>query len=73
MTLVAELGPLFVTVIVYVMLSPTLGLESLTVLVTARSACCGVSVTLCELLPEFGSNWSAVTLAVLVGAAALDA
>ena len=39
----------------------------LTVLVTARSACCGVSVALAVLLPVFGSNWSlSPIVAVLV-------
>ena len=48
-----------VSVTVKVMVSPTLGVGSLTVLVTARSACCGVSVALAVLLPGLGSNWSA--------------
>ena len=38
---------------------------------TARSACCGVSVALAVLLVEFGSNWSAVAVAVLVCAVGL--
>ena len=37
-----------------VIVSPTLGVASLTVLVSARSACCGVSVALALLLPVFG-------------------
>src|SRR5437763_807563 len=45
-TLVAESGPLLVRVIVKVMGSPTLGVLSLTVLASARSAFCGVSVAL---------------------------
>ena len=57
---------------VKVMTSPTLGVGSLTVLVTARSACCGVSVALPVLLAVFGSNWSASeTVAVLVRASGL--
>ena len=56
-----------VTVTVKVMLSPTLGVGLLTVLATARSACCGVSVALALLLPVSGSNWSAwLIVAVLV-------
>ena len=39
---------------------------------TARSACCGVSVALALLLPVFGSNWSAsLIVAVLVRASGL--
>src|SRR5262252_6288398 len=54
------------------MVSPTLGVGSLTVLATARSACCGVSVVLAWLLPGFGSNWSAaVIVAVFVWAEGL--
>src|SRR4051812_26015118 len=45
-TLVAALGPLFDTATRNVIVSPTLGVASLTVLATTRSACCGVSVTL---------------------------
>src|SRR5438270_801672 len=57
---------------VKVMVSPTLGVELFTVLTTARSACCGVSVALALLLPVLGSNWSArLMAAVLVGALAL--
>ena len=53
-------------------MSPTLGVASLTVLASARSACCGVSVALASLLLPFGSNWSAsVTIAVLVRGAGL--
>ena len=43
---------------VKVTLSPTFGVASLTVLLTARSARCGVSVALALLLPVTGSNWS---------------
>ena len=60
-------GPLLVRVTVKVIVSPTLGVGLLTVLVNARSACCGVSVTLAVLLPGLGSNWSAwLIVAVLV-------
>src|SRR5262249_11289000 len=48
------------------MVSPTLGVGLLTLLPTARSAFCGVSVALPLLLAVLGSNWSAwLTLAVL--------
>src|SRR5262245_22089905 len=57
-TFVAGSGPLSVRVMVYLMVSPTLGAGLLTVLVSARSACCGVSVALGLLLPGSGSNWS---------------
>ena len=71
-TPVAASGPLLVRVTVKVIWSPTLGVASLTVLVTARSACWGVSVALAVLLPVFGSNWSAsLMVAVLVCAAGL--
>src|SRR5215813_743879 len=54
------------------MVSPTLGVGSLTVLATARSACCGVAVALAVLLPVLGSNWSLwLIVAVLVWAAGL--
>ena len=43
-TLVAASGPLLVRVTVKVIVSPTLGVGSLTVLASARSACCGVTV-----------------------------
>ena len=66
-TLVAVLGPLLLSVTVKVIVSPTLGVALLTVLVTARSACCGVSVALALLLAVSGSNWSAwLMVAVLV-------
>ena len=68
----AASGPLLVSVTVKVIVSPTLGVASLTVLVSARSACWGVSVALAVLLPVFGSNWSAsLMVAVLVCAAGL--
>ena len=54
----AVLGPLLVRVTVKVTLSPTLGVGLLTVLVTARSACSGVTVADAVLLPGLGSNWS---------------
>jgi hypothetical protein len=72
LTLVAGLGPLFVRVTVKLIVSPTLGVALLTVLVKARSACCGVTVALAVLLPAFGSNWSAwLMVAVLVWAVGL--
>ena len=53
-------------------MSPTLGVGLLTVLLTCRSACCGVSVALDVSLPVCGSNWSAAEMvAVLVCAAGL--
>ena len=69
-TPVAASGPALVRVTVKVIVSPTFGVGLLTVLVIARSACCGVSVALAVLLPGLGSNWSAaVMVAVLVCAA----
>ena len=71
-TLVAASGPLLVRVTVKVIVSPTLGVASLTVLVSARSACWGVSVALAVLLAGVGSNWSAsLMVAVLVCASGL--
>src|SRR5262245_52425811 len=71
-TFVALSGPLLVRVTVKVMLSPTLGRALLTVLATARSARCGVSVALALLLAVLGSNCSAPAMvAVLVRAAEL--
>ena len=65
--IVAASGPLLVRVTVKVIVSPTLGVGLLTVLATARSACCGVSMALAVLLAVLGSNWSAsVIVAVLV-------
>src|SRR4029077_20057471 len=55
-TLVAELGPRSLNCTVNVMVSPTLGVALLTVLVTARSACCGVSPAPALLLAALGSN-----------------
>src|SRR5437899_10727032 len=54
-TLVAELGPASLSVMVKVIVSPTLGVGLLTVLVNTRSACCGVSVALALLLAVLGS------------------
>ena len=56
-----------VSVTVKVIWSPTLGVALLTVLATARSACCGVSVALAVLLAVFGSNWSASLIVAGVG------
>src|SRR6516162_916381 len=56
LTFVASLGPVLLRVTVNVIVSPTLGLALLTDLVSARSACCGVSVALAPLLPGSGSN-----------------
>ena len=53
-------GPLLVRVTVKVTVSPTLGVGLSTVLVSARSACCGVTVAEAVLLAVLGSNWSAV-------------
>jgi hypothetical protein len=51
---------------------PTLGVGLFTVLVRARSACCGVTVELALLLPGSGSNWSAALIvAVFVSALGL--
>ena len=73
LTPVAASGPVLVSVTVKMIVSPTLGVGLLTVLVTARSACCGVSVALALLLPVFGSNWSAsLIVAVLVCAVGAD-
>src|SRR5262249_45493083 len=58
-TLVAASGPALVRVTVKVMVSPTFGVGSLTDLVRARSARCGVVVALAALLEVLGSNWSA--------------
>ena len=73
--LVAVSGPLLVSVTVYVIVSPTDGVASSTVLVRLRSASCGVTSALSWSSSagaslagvEFGSNWSAaLTWAVLV-------
>src|SRR5262245_36032338 len=69
-TPVAVFGPALVKVIVNVIVSPTLGVLSLTVFVKARSACWGVSLALAALLVVLGSNWSvAEMVAVFVLAA----
>src|SRR6478672_11746348 len=66
-TFVARWGPLLVSVTLKRIVSPTLGLGLSTVLMRARSACCGVSVALAVLLLATGSNGSEwVMLAVLV-------
>src|SRR6266446_22370 len=66
-TLVAELGPASLSVMVNVIVSPTLGLVLLTVLARTRSACWGVSLTEALLLLALGSYWSAwLTEAVFV-------
>src|SRR5207253_10997447 len=64
-TLVAVLGPLSLSVIVKVTVSPTFGVGLSTLFSTARSACCGVSVALLLLLPALGSNWSARLIAAV--------
>src|SRR5437870_13884583 len=56
-TLVAELGPASLSVMVKGIVSPTLGLVLLTVLARTKSACCGVSVTEVPLLLLLGSYW----------------
>jgi hypothetical protein len=57
---------------VNVTVSPTLGVASLTDLLTCRSACCGASVALALSFVLSGSNWSAAeTVAVLVRASGL--
>src|SRR5262249_44010787 len=72
-TFVAGSGPRSFTATVNVIVSPTLGVASLTDLATARSAWCGVSVALAVLFPGSGSNWSAwLIVAVFVCALALD-
>src|SRR6476469_8790632 len=65
-TLLAVLGPWLVRVNVKLMTSPTLGVARFTLLVKARSACCGVSVTLALLFVVTGSNWSALVIAALL-------
>jgi hypothetical protein len=64
-TPVAASGPPLLRVTVNVMVSPTFGEASLTLLLRARSACCGVSVALAVLLPGLGSTWSARSMAAL--------
>src|SRR6516164_8771176 len=58
MTPVAASGPSLATVIVYVIVWPTLGVALLTCLPTTRSACCGVTVAAALLLAGSGSYWS---------------
>ena len=66
-TPVAVAVPLLVSVMVYVIVSPTFGCGLSTVFVTARSAYSGVKVAVPVLLPGFGSGSPApVTVAVLV-------
>ncbi len=66
-TLLAASGPLFESVTVNVIVSPTFGVALSTVFTTARSASRVVTVASSRLLPVFGSNWSAfVTAATLV-------
>ena len=55
---VAASGPLLLSVTVKVTVSPTLGVGLLTVLESARSACCGTMTTLALLSVVSGSNWS---------------
>src|SRR5262249_8021616 len=55
-TSVVGSGPALVSVTVKAIMSPSLRVGLLTVLVTCKSACCGVSVTLAVLLPVCGSN-----------------
>ena len=70
--MVAESVPALLSVIVNVMVSPTLGFTFETVLASTRSDCCGVSVAPALLFVVTGSNWSlSVIVAVLVCAAAL--
>ena len=64
---IALSGPLFVTVIVHVIMSPNLGVELDTTLTTAKSASWPISkVALSSLLVKSGSGVSLVTLATLV-------
>src|SRR5262249_18444736 len=71
-TLVAASGPALVSVTVKVIVSPTLGAVLLTLLVSDKSARCGLSVALPWLLPPLGSNWSLWLIgAVLVCAVGL--
>ena len=68
-TPVALLGPLLVAVTVKVTLEPKLGVALSTILVTAMSAACPVTVAEAVLLPATGSGCtSAVLVAVLVTA-----
>ena len=65
-TPVAVSAPRFESVIVNVMMSPTFGVASLTCLSMARSAYCGVSVTLAVLFSGSGSYSVPETVAVFV-------
>ena len=66
-TPVAASMPRFRSVTVNVTCPPTFGFGLLTIFSTARSAYCGVSVTLSVLFDGSGSYWSLeLTLAVLV-------
>src|SRR5262245_55997285 len=56
---VAVSGPRLLRMIVYVTMSPTAGVASFTILVTARSASWGSTSTLAVLSSGFGSNCSA--------------
>src|SRR5205823_4483798 len=70
-TFVAASGTALLSVIINVMVLPTLGAALETVLATARLACCGVSVALALLFVLTGSNWSLLLmLAVFVCALA---
>ena len=53
--MVTVLGPALLSVPVNVIVSPTFGVALFTVLLSARSACCGVSVALALLLLALGS------------------
>jgi hypothetical protein len=57
-TLVAPLGPLFLSVTVKVMVSPTLGLGLLTDLPSCRSAALAFIEVVALLLAGVGSTWS---------------
>src|SRR5262245_16376159 len=71
-TLLAGSGPALVRETVKGIVATKLGVVLLTVLVTARSACWGVSVALALLSVGSGSNWSLwLMLAVLVWGAGL--
>ena len=65
-TCVAASGPKLSTSMVKVIVSPTLGFGSSTTLITARSACSGVTVSESVLLLGFWSGVVEVAVAVLV-------
>src|SRR5579884_5482 len=72
-TLVAGSGPRLARLMVKVMVSLSLGVALLTVLVMARSARCGVTVTLPLLFEASESNWSRwLRAAVLVSGLGLS-